>query len=258
MAADQKPRAVAECFVPQGGEDDLVDHPQRFTLRGQPGETTFPLLCPNCGAAAQRRINVAKVFEDSGDDDTSRSFSVVSVAVPFCDPCIARHRSEERVPGTLANLLSSFADAHMFGAVFPGIAALFVAQLVLRDLLKGRFLVALVLLAVGTVFGLIAWFQGVSVWAKSAHLRVPKQTTVTEAFDFSDDVSAPFEPPRFVCTVRDARFARVLEAINQTQLWVPGSPTELADRKRANWKFRVGVVIVAVIAIAGLIDDWFG
>ena len=258
MAADAPLRTRAECFVPQRGEVDLVDRPQRFTLRGQPGDTTFPLLCPNCGGAAQRRITVAKVFEDSGDDDTPRGFSVVSVAVPFCDTCIARHRSEERVPGALANLLSSFADADMFGAVFPGIAALFVAQLVLRDLLKGRFIVALVLLAVGTVFGLIAWFQGVAVWAKSAHLRVPKQTSVTEAFDFSDDVSAPFEPPRFVCTVRDARFARVLEAINQAQLWVPGSAAERADRQRAKWKFRVGCVIVAVIAIAGLIDDWFG
>lgn len=75
------------------------------------------------------------------------------------------------------------------------------------DLVHGRFLRALVELGVGAVFALIGWGQARAVREQTAHLRAPPLSTVTNAFDFSDDQAPLFESRRFECTMRDARFA---------------------------------------------------
>jgi hypothetical protein len=63
---------------------------------------------------------------------------VSSVTVPFCDTRIARHKAQVKILSPLENLLSSFSNPQMLGALMYLVAALFVAQLVVKDLLHGR------------------------------------------------------------------------------------------------------------------------
>jgi hypothetical protein len=152
-------------------------------------------------------------------------------------------------PTRLQNVLSSFSTAEMLGAVFPAIAAVFVAWLVLKELAHGRWSAAGVLLLVGSFFAGIAWFQRKHVWEKTAHLRVPPQSSVTKAFDFSDDLSEVFESPRFTCTARDPAFAQAFAALNRERIWERSSPLALAERRKANramWIFGAVLLLFAL------------
>lgn len=84
----------------------------------------FPPLCANCGQAAPNRIAYAKAFTRAHSDAPTEHV-VTHVQVPFCAACIARHNEQAHVPTTLARVVSSFAPAEMFGAVFPALAAAF-------------------------------------------------------------------------------------------------------------------------------------
>jgi hypothetical protein len=239
---------------PQDGDSALAAHAHRFTLRGDPGSWDFPALCPNCGAAAPHQLVCSKVFRRT-HSDSPNSYLVASVAVPFCDGCIARHRAQAQPPTPLRQVLSSFATGDMLGALFPGMAAAFVVWLALKDLFDGRVDRFLVMLAVAG-FGAIAWFQRRHVWQETAYLRVPPQSDVTQAFDFSDDIAPAFESPRFVCTVRDARFASAFEALNRPREWVADSAAARADQRQANRKAWIVGAMVGVIALVGIVSDW--
>ncbi|RZL88286.1 MAG: hypothetical protein EOP82_23930 [Variovorax sp.] len=161
------------------------------------------------------------------------------------------------MPTPLGKVLSSFATGEMLGAVFPGLAAAFVVWLALKDLFHGQWLRAAVMLGVAFFFGLIAWSQRRHVWRDTEHLRVPPQSDITEAFDFSDDVAAVFEPPRFICTVRDARFAEAFAALNRERRWVAHSPAAIAGRQQARRKTWLIGGIIAAIVLASIVLDWF-
>jgi hypothetical protein len=242
-------------FEPQDGASGLAAHPHRFTLRGAPGTLAFPALCAHCGNPAPDKLPCSKVFRRV-NSDAPNSHVVVSVAVPYCSACIAQHRSVTPPLTPLAKVLSSFSTGEMLGAVFPALAAAFLAYLGLKDLLRGDLIGAAILLAIGAAFGALARFQWRHVWEETEHLRVPPQSDVSRAFDFSDDMAPSFEPPRFVCTVRDARFAAAFEALNGQHAWVADSPAARADRRDANRQMWIIGAIVAAIALAGFIVDW--
>jgi hypothetical protein len=241
---------------PQDGDRGLLAHPYRFTYRGAPQELAFPPLCANCGEASAGTIRCAKVFRRT-HDEASNEYLVSAVDVPFCAACRARHHGGTPEPTRLSMLLSSFSTAEMFGAVFPGLTALFFLWLALKDVAAGRFLRGLTMLPFAAVFALIAEYMRRHVWAKTAHLRVPPPSDVSTAFDFSDDVAAAFEPPRFVCTLRNARFAQAFELLNHAHEWVAHSPQARVERRRANRKMWIGLAIVAALFLIGLIvDGW--
>jgi hypothetical protein len=243
-------------FAPQDGAQGLVAHPHRFTLRDHPATWTLPNLCAACGTMAAERIVCSKVFRRTHSDSPTEHI-VSSVAVPFCAACAASHRQQTPEITTLRKVLLSFATAEMLGAVLPGMAAAFVVWLALKDLVNGRFLRALTMLPIAGLFGLIAWYQRRHVWRETAHLRVPAQSSVARAFDFSDDLAAVFEPPRFVCTIQDPAFAQAFESLNRDRLWIAGSPAVRAEQQAAQRKTRIGIVIFVVIALVVLLIDWF-
>jgi hypothetical protein len=244
-------------FVPQDGPSELAEHGHRYVLRGEPGSLTFPPQCPHCGHVAARRLPCAKVFRRS-DSDGPNEHVVVSLQVPYCDACIARHRAESRELGIWAKVLSSFSTAEMLGAVFPGIAAVFVLWLVLKHLLSGDLVVAGVFSLLALFFASIALLQRRQVWRATEHLRVPRQSDITRAFDFSDNVAPAFEPPRFVCSVRDPAFAQAFEQLNLDREWVPNSPAAKADRRKARLKTWAIGAVVGALALIGLLQEWVG
>jgi len=209
-------------FEPQGNASELAPHPHRLTLRGAASGLQFPPLCPNCGGAAAERLSYAKVFSHADSDGPTR-YVVSSIAVPFCGACIARHRAQE-VPRTLmSDLVSSFATMDMLGAVF----------------------------------GLIAWAQANAVWQQTARFRVPPQSDVTIAFDFSDDTAPAFESARFVCTMRNTAFANAFRALNIEHEYLPASPQAQAERRRSNRLLWIFGALLAAFALWSVLSDLF-
>ena len=237
-----------QSIAAQDNASELAPHPHRLTLRGRASSADFPPLCPNCGSAATQRIEYSKVFRETDSDGPTR-YVVSSVSVPFCDACIASHRAQEIRPTLAGNVLSSFATMDMLGAVFPAMAAVFLAWLALGDLLHGRGTRFLVELGIGAVFALIAWAQGHAVWQQTDHLRVPPQTDITKAFDFSDDSASSFEAARYVCTMRNERFANAFRILNLDREWLPNSPEAVAERRRTNRLVWIFGIVIAVFAV---------
>jgi hypothetical protein len=226
--------------------------PFNLTLRGRPGGAEYPPLCPHCGNAAAGKLDYAKVFVRS-DDDTTRHI-VTRVSVPFCGPCIEAHHREEVKPSALQTLWTSFSSMHMLGAVFPAMAAVFVLHIVLGDLLHGNLPRATIELGIAAVFALIAYLQARAVWEMSEYLRVLPQTSVTRAFDFSDDASTAFEPERFNCTIENGRFANAFRALNIEREWLAQSAQTVAERRRANiylWAFGAFLVVFGIWELIG-------
>lgn len=244
-------------FEPQGAASELAPHPHRFTLRGAASSLQFPPLCPNCGSAAAHRLTYAKVFRHADSDGPTRHV-VSSIAVPFCDACIARHRALEVKRTLMSDVVSSFATMEMLGAVFPALAALFLLHLALGDMFHGRGMRMLVELGIGTVFGLIAWAQSRAVWDQTAHLRVLPQSDVTIAFDFSDDTAPAFESARFICAMRNPTFANAFRVLNIEREYLPASPRAQAERRRSNRLLWIFGALLAVFALWDVLHDLFG
>jgi hypothetical protein len=241
--------AAMKCIDPQDGASGLLPHPHRVTLQCRPHALAFPPLCPNCGRPATQKIAYAKVFR------RANRFILSSAQVPFCDECCARHHAQEQPPDWRTTLLTLFSDADIFGAIFPGLGALFVLNLGLRDLWHGRFTATAVELGLGLFFGWIARGQAKAVLDRTAHQRVPPLSEVTEAFDFSDDVSDLLEPARVIYAMRDARFAAAFDALNRDKEWHTGGLEAGVTRRKASWaKWAIG----ALLLVAVLWDRLYG
>lgn len=244
-------------FEPQDNASELAPHPHRFTLCGAASSLQFPPLCPNCGSAAADRLTYAKVFSQTDSDGPTR-YVVSSIAVPFCDPCIARHRAQEVKRTPLSDLISSFATMDMLGAVFPALAALFLLYLALGDLSHGRGTRMLVELGIGAVFGLIAWAQARAVWDETERFRVSPQSDVTIAFDFSDDTAPAFESARFIYAMRNPAFANAFRVLNIEREYLPASPQAQAERRRSNRLLWIFGALLAAFALWSELRDLFG
>jgi len=242
---------------PQGNSSELAPHPHRFTLRGAASGLQFPPLCPNCGSAAADRLTYAKVFRHTDSDGPTRHV-VSSITVPFCDACIARHRAQETKRTMLSDLISSFATMDMLGAVFPALAAVFLLYLALGDMFHGRGLRMVVELGIGAVFGLIAWAQARAIWDQTEHSRVPPQSDVTIAFDFSDDTAPAFESARFICAMRNPAFANAFRVLNIEREYLPASPQAQAERRRSNRLLWIFGALLGAFALWSVLQDLFG
>lgn len=238
---------------PRLPDSEVVAHAHRFTLQGSPGSLSFPPLCPNCGGSASAEIEYAKVFQRVHSDAPTEHI-VTSVRVPICGPCAAIHHEQAAPPSRLSRVLSSFATGEMLGAVFPAMAALFVVYLTLKQLIKGRFGVAVIFMALAAFFAVIAWSQRRHVWRATEHLRVAPPTEMTTAFDFSDDIAPAFESPRFVCTMRNERFAKDFITLNRQLEYRADSTSAAADRKKASrTMWLVGAVVLALALLGYLL-----
>lgn len=235
---------------------ELAPHAHRMTLWGAPDAAEFPPVCPNCGSAAATSLRLAKGFRRSSGSDTPDVRVVISVSVPFCNDCIARHRAEARTPGLLPSLLSSFGSGNMFAAVGFGTAAAFTGYHAFDELLRGRPSHFGVFAGLTAVFGLIARIQGKIGWQETEYVRVPVRTSVTQAFDYSDNEPAPFESAKYECTFRDDRFAAAFKALNRQLEFQPGSVQAQADRRNANRQAWIVGIVVAAIALLFLVRDF--
>ena len=249
MLTHSEPQSPAQSST----SSELMPPAHRMTFWGTPESCLFPPLCANCGAAALHGIAYSKAFRRSSGSDTPDSHAVISVSVPFCDECIARHRSETSPKSLLATLASGFTIGEMLGAVFFAAAALFCALHALDELLHLRLSSSAIFVLLASVFAWIARVQQRQAWADTEHLRVLPQTSVTTAFDFTDSIGPEFESARFECSMRDPGFAAAFSKLNEQNNFSASSPRAIADRRsgrRQMWAVAAGAAVVGAFFIS--------
>jgi len=241
---------------PQSGADQLAPHAFRFELVAGPEPLAFPPLCPNCGRSTQRSLTYAKVFYGQPGDDWMDQRHVQHATVPFCAACITRHQAEQWQPSRFEILLS-LASENLLAAFGTAGVAVFVLILVPDLALRGKFSPGTLFpLGLALLFALISLTLVRSAWRQTAHRRVPAQTSVTTAFDFSDDISKPLEAPRHVYTVCDAAFAEPFDALNKTKVWSSGGPAAVDAKRKDRWLVWAGLAAIVIFALGNLFGSW--
>ena len=200
---------------------DLARHSYRVEMVGSLRAIVWPSLCADCGADTDDRLTVRKVFNRPRSVRyTSRGFQryiITSADVPYCADCTARHR------GLLAPR-SLLGDAWrlLWPVLIPMAGAGFFLQLSFRIALAEERSGGLASRYIWGIPGLFAfilvWCVAIAWWS-SRSARVDRQTDVTRACDFSDDVSRIWERERRVYALRNERFARALADANATRVW---------------------------------------
>jgi hypothetical protein len=229
-------------FTPQSHESDLAPHAHRLELGGAPSDFVWPDLCPACGGAARDRLDVRKVFVRRSRGHGGRTRHVIAcVTVPFCEKCVDRHHAEAHAMSPLRRGLTyvqSFLLIPAVGAGYMASVTLPAARGASLDQPAGLW-----------AWGLVAFFAGISVmslvamWQGTKRFRVPPQTSVTRAFDYSDELGSMVEGRRRVYTIQDGGFAERFASIN-------GELARTTEHERRGL-WRVGILIG--LAIAGLL-----
>lgn len=232
--------------------DGLVEpHPHRVELTGPLRSLGFPNRCANCGAVTGERLPVRKVFaRNAGQRRRTRSrryrgYRIDTVQVPYCGGCIAQDARERQSVATrwrsrLGGLLLG-----SFPALFPLGFAVFLLTTVGPQSGSGQassFMGILALVFGGAGAALIA-----HAWWDTRRYMIPRQTSVTLAFDFSPDVSDLLDHhQRRVYAMRDAAFAEAFAALNRDRVWQPDPAAERAE-------MRVWIVCAVLLAIGALV-----
>ena len=224
----------------------LADHLYRLELVGAPGTLDWPPICASCGADADGRLTVRKVFgRPRSFNRRSTSFRrqiIAAAEVPCCGDCAARHRALVPPRSLLGDLWRM-----LWPVLIPmiGFAWLFKLTVVIaldeqaRGGMNAKYLWGLpALFALGLLWCLVV------AWWSSRAARVEKQTEVTRACDFSDDVSWFFERERRIYALRNQHFAQALADANRGRLWVED------DDRRSHRAAMAAITGVSLVAAA--------
>ena len=214
----------------------LEPHPHRVELTGPLRTLGFPNRCANCGAVTSERLPVRKVFARNTSylrrtgSRRYRGYRIDTARVPYCPACIAQDAREgqslaSRWRARLGSLL-----IQSFPALFPLGFVVFLLTTISPPGTSGDsggFVRTLALVFGGSGLGLIAY-----AWWDTRRSMVPRQTSVTLAFDFSPDVSDLLDHnQRRVYTMRDAAFAEAFTTLNRDRLWQPDPAAERAEMR---------------------------
>jgi hypothetical protein len=231
---------------------DLPEHPYRIELAGWLGTLDWPSICASCGADTDDRLTVRKVFVrpryyTRGPRSYTRHI-VRSARIPYCEACAARHRALVAPRSLLGDLWRL-----IWPVLIPMIGAGFFFQLSLRIALaedsgdpNTKYL-----FGVPALFGAILVWCLVVAWYSSRSCRVERQTDVTRACDYSDDVSWFWERERRIYAMSSERFARAFAGANADRVWTTHDDRRSSQRRTMAFAV-VGVAAVVVWAIVVL------
>jgi len=211
----------------QSDESQLAPHPHRIRIWGSgPENLAFPSLCPNCGAPATNCLAYSKVF-NAMKGRGLRGYVTAVVKVPYCDACIALHHLEVPPPRTLVDLLVRLKAAlqPLWTLAIAGCAlAVGTGALVLlpRILPMAVSLLLISLLLTAAAFGSYRVAQ-----EGRAFRRAAPQGGITTAFDFSESTSPDDESERFLCTIRNERFAQEFASLNSKHICTASGPSAM-------------------------------
>jgi hypothetical protein len=233
-------------FEPQQRALGLANNQNRVELTGRPKDFVWPERCPNCGAGASESIRIVKVFFRARRITDDPSYHVITgVEVPFCAACVERHRSEAPRMTGVQRFVSTLMSPLLFPVLFGVPAALFCLKEALAD--PSDTTGVAVMGGMAGFFLLIVLASWMASRKATRRLRVPAQTSVTLAFDFSDDLSEMFDESRRIYAIRDEGFATEFESLNGERVWQPDAPGARAARaRRTVVYYAVGVAAIAV------------
>lgn len=227
-------------------ERDLAPHTYRIELVGRTGALEWPSICASCGAETGDRLTVRKVFGRPRSyyrrHGTYRRQIIAAADVPYCADCAARHRALVPSRSLLGDLWRMLWPVliPMFGAAW---ALMLTLRIALAEQAHGG-LNAKYVWGMPALFGFILLWCLVLAWWWTRAARVEKQTEVTLACDFSDDVSWFWERERRIYALRDERFARAFTDANAGRVWT-------ADHDRRSHRiFTTGVAAAGIVAAA--------
>jgi len=230
----------------------LAPHPNRVELTGALRSLGFPNRCANCGVATTERFPVRKVFgRSSGYRRRAISrrylgYRIDTARVPYCPACIAQDARERQSRASRWRARLGGMLIRSFPAVFPLGFAVFLLTAIQPPTHPGEatggFERALALLFGLSGAGVIGYG-----WWDTRSCMVPRQTSVTLAFDFSPDVSDVLDHgQRRVYAMRDAAFAEAFTALNRDRVWQP-------DPAAVRAEMRLWIVCAVFLAIGALV-----
>ena len=212
------------------------------TLTGRPSQLAMPGCCANCGSPAGGWLRIEKVFRRDGGDD-GVNYVVSAAQVPFCPLCIARHQGEVVTVSPLHRMLLCFRQPIIISALSMGAMALFLAPQALEAVLGGNGVGGLLFLGIVLLFGLIAVASGYAAFQLSRRHAVVPLTSVTSAFDYTDDQSELFDGERRTFRLRNPTFAEAFGYANEHRRWDPRGA-----RAAAGHRGRIALIVVIVVA----------
>lgn len=228
----------------------LEPHPYRVELVGPLRSLAFPNRCANCGAVTGERLAIRKVFARNAGyrrrtgSPRYRGYRIDMVDVPYCAACSTRDAGERQSARSRwrARLRSLLIQS--FPALFPIGFAIFLLTSVAPDAGSGQalgFVNVMALVFGGAGAAVIAY-----AWWDTRRYMVPRQTSVTLAFDFSPDISNLLDrSQRRIYAMRDPAFAEAFTALNRDRVWQPDPAAQRAE-------LRVWIVCGVFLAIAAL------
>lgn len=187
--------------------------------------------------------------------DSATTYEIEGAVVPYCNPCIAQHEHEVRALSWPQRVAVSLTTGLTISALGSGFMALLFLPDAVRSLTRSGFPWPLVVVM---FFALIAYSSLSGAWKQNAHRRVPPQTGITRAFDFSESHAEMFDAPRSTYSIRNSAFAEAFVALNRARIWNPQTPA--AKRSAHSRKLLYAVTIGALVAWAlwDLATDLFG
>jgi len=200
-------------------------------------------MCANCGNATSESLPVAKVFRrvDESGKSASDRFAIARASVPFCPPCTARHQHEVRVTTPAQRFGMLWRGRNSRSGLGLGGIALLIVFMATRSV-SGSWL----------MWGIAAFFAGLSalcIWAgyyETEYLAIPPPTSVTSAFDLTDNRAGLLEREHRTLFLRNPLFAEAFRARNTAQVW---NPDDAAKRRAAKTRNLLVNVLAAAVAL---------
>jgi len=229
----------------QSAESKLAQYPYRLEMRGSPDTIAWPGVCANCGAGSTTRIRIRKAFyrQGRGRHDHGFGYRVVSIDVPFCGDCAARHR--ETVPKV------SFLRRYRWFLLNPAhIATIGCAVLLWMTrppvlAIPADRTAALIAWGLPAIFALgMLWTIGLTWWISRPD-RFEPRTEISLACDVSHDVSEFFDRRRYIYGFRNKTFADAFEQANHDRLWTSRDQKRMLKRSTLAAVLFLGGLIVA-------------
>jgi hypothetical protein len=218
-------------------------------LTGSPEKLAYPAVCARCGSPAGRRIRVEKVFSRS-DGDLRTAYAVLRTDVPFCLSCTSKHRSEATGQPFGERVVSLFRSVLLVPALGFAVAALWSLLQAIDRLGGGESALRFAGLFAG--FALLTLVCTRAALRRTHRYRVAEPSSVTSAFDFTDDLSEMFERERHDYRLANPVFGDAFVAVNASRVWHSDS-----GRARAGDRGRSAVLLLSLtggVAVLG----WLG
>jgi len=230
---------------------DMAAQPEIVCIDHSKGSLHFLEACPACDGRAARTMRLEQMasVEYSSGDGYETEHEISAFNVPFCESCIARHRTELPKPDATLWLRRMF-SGNGAGEAFGGAVVLLVALFFFKEALLKLSLSPLLIGCFPLLTG--SYLIGRN-WHRNRYMAVPPPTSVSSAVEFTPILAADFEPPWQAFRFRNAAYAEAFRQVNNAALWDPrGEHAQEAKAKRKARNRRnawiIGIVIAAVCA----------